>query len=489
MTGATEQEYLEKIDALTHTVSHLQDRLRWFEKQVFGQKADRILTPPPEALSLFGQSDIAAKPVEPQKVVVTYERTKAKGHGRNAWPDSLPRVEEIEEPGEILCACGRPKTKIGEDTTEILEQIPKQLFVRRIIRPKYACPLHPENGISQAKVKSRFIPKGNVGEALVTHIILQKYVNHMPLSRQEKDYKRLGVHLPVSSMLSWIEFGAKSLSKIVDAMRSSILKGDIAYSDDTPIPVLHEDKKEATHRGFMWMYSSGESEVVFDYRHGRGRDGPLSFLEGFHGYLHSDAYAGYGELHKTGVVPVYCFAHARRKFVEALDAGDERARRVVVLIGRLFLVERYAKSKGMSCDAVKAVRSLVSREIMSRLERYFKRIELTVLPQSLLGRGMGYLRGHWKEFSNFLEDGRLSLDNNFSERQLRAVVIGRKNYMFCGSEEGAKRAAVFYSIAASCKLVGVDPWKYMAHVFNHLAQAPDTEPALLTPKAFQKQQV
>jgi transposase len=495
MTGVTEEEYLEKIDSLTETVTHLQERLRWFEKQIFGQKADRLPpTPHPSLISLFG--DAEEPPVEaqadtaPKTTTVTYERTAPKGHGRNSWPDDLPRVEEIQEPcdEEKICACGKNKMRVDEDKTELLEQIPQQLYVKVIVRPKYACPLHPENGVSQAKARPRFIPKGNVGEALVTHIIMQKYVNHMPLNRQEKDYKRLGVHIPVSTMLGWIEQGAKHLAPIVESMHKDIIAGDIAYSDDTCIPVLREDKKNAAHRGFMWLYSNGEDAVVFDYRSGRGSKGPSTFLKDFKGYLHSDIFAGYKELHRTGVTPVYCWAHARRKFVAALGTpthnGDERARRAIQIIGRLFLVERYARHKHLSAFEVQVLRTRLSKEISNRLESYCKKIELKVLPKSLLGKAMAYLRRNRNEFLTYIDDGRLSIDNNFSERQIRQVVIGRKNYMFCGSEDGADRAAIFYSIAGTCQLLGIDPWKYLVHVFRIFAEVPDSLPATLTPKAL-----
>jgi hypothetical protein len=228
--------------------------------------------------------------------------------------------------------------------------------------------------------------------------------------------------------------------------------------------------------------------VVFDYTSGRGRAGPVCFLDGFAGYLHTDAYAGYGAVHASGAVkPVYCWAHARRKFLAALESGDERARRAVEWIGRLFLVDRYARAKGMDAAGVKALRDRVSGRILTGLDGYLRSIETSVLPKSAMGQAIGYLRGHWVGFRAFLAQGDLSLDNNFSERQIRQVVIGRRNYFFCGSEEGARRAAVLYSLVCTCRILEMDAWKYLARLFSVLAEDPGTDPKALTPAALKNQ--
>jgi hypothetical protein len=213
-----------------------------------------------------------------------------------------------------------------------------------------------------------------------------------------------------------------------------------------------------------------------------------SGVKGFEGYLHTDAYAVYGAVHASGAVkPVYCWAHARRKFIAALEGGDERARRAVQWIGRLFLVDRYARAKGMDAEGIKALREDLSERILRGLEEYLRSIETKVLPKSALGEAMGYLRGHWDGFRTVLAHGSLSLDNNFSERQIRPVVIGRRNYFFCGSEDGARRAAILYSLAATCRLLGMDEWKYLSHVFTLLAQSPGAAPGNLTPSALKSQ--
>ena len=466
------------------TIARLEKELDWLRRQVFGRKADAVPPPSlPGAVDLFAQEAAPAAPA-PSKETITYERKKP-GHGRKAFPAHLPRIEEIVEPKdeEKICACcGKAKTKIGEDVCEVLEQVPQKLFVRRIVRPRYACPSHAEEGVAQANAPQRFIPKGNVGEGLLAEVLLSKYVNHQPLSRQEKNFSRMGVSIPVTTMVGWMEAATERLAPIVERLRQKIIQGGIAYSDDTPLPVLKEGREQGAHRGYMWVYSDGRSAVVFDYTSGRGQEGPKAFLAGFTGYLHSDAYSVYGTLHKAGrVKPAFCWAHARRKFVEALRGGEERARRAVQWCDRLFLVDRYARHKKMSEAEVLGLRERVSGGMLSKLDAYLKGIETSVLPKSALGEAIGYLRRHWAGFRTFLGDGRLSLDNNFSERQIRQVVIGRKNYMFCGSEEGARRAAILYSLVCTCKILDVDPWKYLMKVFLVLAESPSTSPESLTP--------
>ncbi len=469
-------------------VLKLQSELNWFRKQVFGQKSDKIPVPI-ETLDLFAKDPSLLKqkdkPVD--KETITYERKK-KGHGKNPLPAHLPRVDEVVDVSETektCSSCLKEKQAIGEDVTEILEHVPSQLFVRRIIRPRYACKNHPEEGVTQAKAKGRLIEKGSVGEGLLAHVLLNKYVNHMPLSRQEKDFKRQGVHLPVSTMVSWMGMACEKIAPVAKVVQKTIQNGDIAYADETPLPVMREDKPGSVHRGFMWVYSNGKDSVYFDYRPGRGREGPLQVLEGYRGYLHSDAYSVYGHLHQAGkIIPVYCWAHLRRKFILALEGGDERSRRALELMGRLFLLERYAKKKAMSEEDVKTVRLNQSRRILESLKAYVKKMEIEVLPKSALGQAIGYLNSQWEGLKTFLWDGRLEMTNNLSERQIRQVVIGRKNYLFCGSEDGARRAAILYTLVGSCKLLEIDPWKYLHWVFVHLAENPGADPQNLTPKAF-----
>lgn len=470
----------------------LKQRIAWFEKQVYGQKANRMpASPLAGEISLFGELP-EPTPSLPSVEVKTQDTSVRvpKGHGRKPWPKHLERVEEIITPPlpELLCKiCGCENTRIGEDVTEILERRPDPFFVRRVIRPKYACKSHPEMGVIQAKPDTRLIEKGNVGDSVVAQVILDKYLNHLPLTRQEKIFKRIGVELATSTVVGWIDEFAARASPIVLAMQKRILRGCIAFSDDTSIAVLTQDKPGATHRGAMWLYSNGQDAVVFEYSPGRSQGVPKGWLAGFRGYLHSDGYAAYLGVHAMGdITPVYCFAHARRKFLEALESGETSAKRSLTLINRLFLVDRYAREKKLSRVVFKEIRNRVSTQIVERLFSHWGEIGLKVLPQSLLGKALSYVQKRRDGFMTFLKNPSLRLDNNLSERELRRVVIGRKNYMFCGSEEGARRGAVVYSLAATCEMIGLNPNRYFVEIMRRMAMEPNLDASRLTPHCVAK---
>ena len=307
-------------------------------------------------LSLFAIPPKPAPETVTQKITEVSAHTRIQpGHGRKPWPKHLERVEEVITPAaaDLCCkACGCAKIRIGEDITEVLERRPDPFFVRRIIRPKYACKAHPESGVTQAKVSPRLIEKGNVGDSVVVQVILDKYLNHLPLTRQEKIFKRLQIDISPSTMVGWLDEFARRTEPIVAAMQKRIVRGGIAYSDDTSIPVMMEDKPGAAHRGAMWLYSNGSDAVVFEYSSGRAQSNPIHWLNGFKGYLHSDGYTAYlGVHHSAKVMPVYCFAHARRKFFAAIESGDSQAMRSFSLINRLFAVDRYARNQKLGIKA------------------------------------------------------------------------------------------------------------------------------------------
>lgn len=472
LNSKSEAEWAMKVASLETEVEQLKNRLAWFMKHTFGPRRENI--PVDDSLmSLFPAPPVPAKP-EPSKKPVANPGlvSKPKSPRRQSWPTSLERVVEMHIPAdaELDCSCcGLRKEKVGEDTTEILERKAVQHFVRSIVRPKFACKKCPEAGVSQQQAVPRFIEKGNIGDTVVRQVVIDKYLNHMPLVRQSKNYARMGLDLPVSTTVGWIETFALRFEPVYHSLLDRIRRGAIAYSDDTSIPVMTEDKKHATHRGTMWLYGNGKDAVHFEYSPSRGQAMPKSALDGFRGYLHSDAYAGYNAVHHAGkVLPVYCWAHARRKFLTALESGDEAARRSLTLIGRMFLVERYLKSRHFASIERTRIRQRVSGKIIAALEVHWRLVGLSVAPKSRMGEALGYVLPRLAGFKAYLRSGRLAIDNNLSERNLRRVVIGRKNYMFCGSHEGAKRAAIIYSLVGTCEQVGLDPEKYFSYAMDQL---------------------
>jgi transposase len=481
----SEAEWALKVASLETEVEQLKNRLAWFMKHTFGPRRENM--PVDDSLmSLFPAPPVPEKLAPaPKPVANPGVAPKSKTPRRQCWPANLERVVETHLPAdtELNCSCcGLRKEKIGEDTTEILERKSVQHFVRSIVRPKFACTKCPEAGVTQQKAISRFIEKGNIGDTVVRQVVIDKYLNHMPLTRQSKNYARQGIDLPVSTTVGWIETFALRFEPVYHSLLDRIRRGAIAYSDDTSIPVMTEDKKHATHRGTMWLYGNGKDAVYFEYSPSRGQALPKSALDGFRGYLHSDAYAGYNAVHNAGkVLPVYCWAHARRKFLTALESGDETARRSLTLIGRMFLVERYLKSQYFTSLERTGIRQRVSGQIIAALEEHWRVVGLSVAPKSRMGEALGYVLSRLAGFKSYLRSGRLAIDNNLSERNLRRIVIGRKNFMFCGSNEGAKRAAIIYSLVGTCEQVGLDPEKYFTYAMDQLVNVPEISTRQLLP--------
>jgi transposase len=474
-----------KVASLEAEVEQLKNRLAWFMKHTFGPKRENI---PVDAsfIPLFPAPIQLPTPESTQKPVPNPGVTpKVKAPRRQSWPQNLERVIETHLPAEaeLECSCcGLRKEKIGEETTEVLERKAVQHFVRSIVRPKFACTKCPEAGVVQQKATPRFIEKGNIGDTVVRQVVIDKYLNHMPLARQSKNYARMGIDFPVSTMVGWIETFALRFESVYHSLLDRIRRGAIAYSDDTSISVMTEDKKNATHRGTMWLYGNGKDAVYFEYSPSRGQVVPKNALVGFRGYLHSDAYAGYNAVHLGGkVLPVYCWAHARRKFLTALESGDETARRSLTLIGRLFLVERYLKPLQITSFERTCIRKRVSGKIITALETHWRKVGISVAPKSRMGEALAYVLTRLDGFKAYLRSGRLAIDNNLSERNLRRIVLGRKNYMFCGSHEGAIRAAIIYSLVGTCEQVGLDPEKYFTYAMNRLMNEPDIDPHQLLP--------
>jgi len=483
----TSDEWSAEVAALELQVQHLKNRLAWFEKHVFGARSEKVpAAPGAESLSLFptpanGTEKPKALPVLPNPAAPKEKSTPR----RRPWPKNLARISETLLPpeGTLSCACcGTRKEKIGEDVTESLECAEVQHYVRSVSRPKFACPRCPEEGVVQSPAERRFIEKGNIGDSVVAQVALDKYLNHLPLTRQSKNYSRMGIDLPVSTMVGWLDTLTERFAPVMEAMQKRIRRGPIAFSDDTSIPVLSEDRNGGAKRGVMWLYSNGRDSVWFEYSNSRGQDVPSRALDTFRGYLHSDGYAGYNALHKSGRVrPVYCWAHARRKFLSALESGDENARRSLVLIGRLFLVERYVKDRKLPALERTQIRRRVSSRIVAVLKMHLQKLGPFIIPKSLLGIAIAYTMSRWDGFTNFLKSGRLALENNLSERNLRRVVIGRKNYMFCGSDEGARRAATLYSLVGTCEMIGLDPFVYLLYAMSAMSSRRNYRPRDLMP--------
>lgn len=319
------------------------------------------------------------------------------------------------------------------------------------------------------------IDKGIPGEGLLAHIITSKYADHLPLNRLEGILNRHGVDITVSNMSDWVGKCADLLEPLVNRMQYHIRLSPKINTDDTSIPIKSKNRKGSTYNGYLWVYIDDSSNVVFDFTPNRSRNGPIEFIgKEYQGYIQADAYSGYDELFRISqAIEVGCHAHARRKFEHAMDSDPVRAARMMAMWTRLYGIESRAKKEEYTSTQLLETRQKKSRAILDEIKQALYEYKDKVLPKSPMGKAITYAMNQWDALIQYIEDPVLDIDNNLSERVLRMVVIGRKNYMFAGSEAGAERAAIIYSLVASCKLNGHDPFAY----FNDVLRKVSTHPA------------
>jgi transposase len=364
---------------------------------------------------------------------------------------------------ELTCACGETKTQIAEKVTERLDYIPASLVVDETVRPVLVC-LKCHDGVTVAPAPTQAVDRSAAGSGLLAHIIVSKYVDHLPLHRLERIFARMGVDLSRSTMCGQLELAEEQLVIVCEELLRQLRARSYLQFDDTSVLVLTE-KEKARFYGKVWVYHAPtEGLVGFDATETREHGGPLRFLEGFTGYLQGDAFSGNLTLRtKAAVFLLGCMAHLRRYFVEALEKDDAR---------------------GLSPDERRSMRQQRAKPLLRELMRLARVIEPSVLPKSPLGEALTYLRNQMRYVAQYIRDGRLEIDNNGAERQLRSVAIGRKNWLFAGSMKGLRRSAMLYSLVQSCKLAGVEPWAYLKDVLDRLPAHPHNRIGELLPKQW-----
>jgi transposase len=486
--------YYQENQYLKHELANL-------KKMIFGQKSERFVPAvPEEQMSLEGLFETAGTKIpgfaesketipRPGSVTISYERRKPKqGHGRKPIPDDLHREKQIIEPTpeEKTCSsCGAEKKKIGEDITEELEYKPAVFFVNQFVRPKYACPCCPDNGVTTAALPDRPIDKGIAGPGLLSYIIVSKHVDHLPLYRLEQMFKRYNIHINRSTMCGWLKQVEFSLQAIHREMHRQLLcESFLIQADETTLKVLDESVKDQCALGYLWPYVGDGKLAVFEFQDSRARSGPTDFLKLYTGrYLLSDGYAGYNQVvEKKDLVHLMCWAHARRKFFEVKDLDPPFVDRVLTLIGKLYDVEREAAEQKLSPDKRGELRQKKSVPVLAAVkELLFNPGNATILPKNKISEAVAYTLNHWDQLTNFLEDGRLPIDNNLVENAIRPIALGRKNWLFAGSPDGAQRLATFYSLVATCKLNNINPYEYFVDILPKVASHPSNKIAELTP--------
>ncbi len=479
MTGNVSEAQYEQ---LRQENAYLREQLALLRKALFAARSERhpLCEKDPQAIDLFDNSPVsenAAEAVTTEDILYTRKKRSA-GQNRTALPEHLERrVEIIELPEEErLCPeCKKALREIGEEVTEELEIIPMQVFVRRIVRKKYACPSETLHGVFRARMPARVIPKGIAGPGLLSYILISKYVDHLPLDRQEKIFLRYGIKVPKSSMSDWMGRVRHLLDPLLKRLKNRMLDSRIVNCDETTLQVQDNARGGPKRDGYLWSYIGDSRWVWFEWREGRGAQGPMKTLRGFTGeYLQSDGYAAYvGVAQALGVEHVGCWAHARRKFVEALDTGHAKAAPVIELIASLYAVE--AQARELAATDRLELRTSRSRPVLEQIRTLLEELGQSALPKGALGKAVRYTLDQWERLARYCEDGDVSIDNNIVERAIRPVALGRKNWLFAGSEGGADWAAGFYSLIESAKLWGVEPGKYLSEVLRVIGDYEDGE--------------
>lgn len=408
-----------------------------------------------------------------------------KGHGRNKLPDSLPRDTTEHLPAEVLlkCECGCTKERIGEETSERLDYKPACFRVLRNVRPKFACPDCSE-GVVIAPPPAAVIEKGLATAGLLAYIIVSKYADHLPLARLEAIFERHGIWLSRKTMAGWVDTVASLLEPIVAAMLALVLTSRKLHTDDTPVPVL-DRTRDRTREGRLWVFVGDEAHpyIVYGYSPDKKQDYILKLLGGYEGYLQADAAPGYDKLFaKKTIVEVGCWMHARRGFHDALGSDDLRALMAMAFIRLLYAVEDEAQK--LDDEGRKALRQEKSKPILAQLKVWLEEERPKVLPQSPIGEAIGYTINQWAALNLYCEHGFLDIDNGISERELRRIGTGRNNWLFAGSDQGGERAAVLYSLVATCKRHNVEPWAYIADVLERISTHPASKIEELFPERW-----
>ena len=480
MVLISKQEY----ETMQSTITHLSDQLADLKRMIFGSKSERFVPVSNNQLSLFGEVAAPSTQEESKTINVSYQRKASNKQKpvRTEIPAHLPRVEETIEPDNLE----QGAQKIGEEITEVLEYNPAQLFVRKIIRPKYA--LKNQQGIVIGELPTLPIPKSNAGASLLAHIAVSKFVDHLPFYRQRQIFKRQQFNVSDSTLGGWFNQTADLLEPLYQTLEREVLKSDYIQADESPIGVQDSHKKGSLHTGYQWVYRTPvERLALFRYHKGRDKKAASDFLQDFSGTLQTDGYRVYQHLQTQGDITLLgCMAHARRYFEKALDNDKSRAEYALGIFQQLYAIERKARERNVDCQTRQRYRQIYATPILEEMEEWLKENINVTLPKSLIGKAIAYTLNLWKNLKRYVEDGRFEIDNNLVENTIRPLALGRKNYLFAGAHKAAQRAAMFYSFFATCKINGVEPLEWLTHVLNVIPDYKANKLIELLPNNYKK---
>jgi len=477
---------IQQTELLSHKaqIEHLQLLIAKLRRMQFGRSSEKIgrrieqLELQLEELEAAAAPEPVAEPASSPTVgidSVPEDRAPAR---RRKLPSHLPRETRTHPPKEESCAkCGGAFRKLGEDVSEMLEYIPASFKVIRHVRPRLCCPGCER--VVQAPAPTRPIERSFAGAGLLAHVLTAKFCDHLPLHRQSEIYAREGVELDRSTLAKWVGGTSALLEPLVEALRRYVISADKLHGDDTPVPVLAPGTGK-TKTGRLWTYvrddrPSGSTDapaVWFAYSPDRKGEHPQQHLKTFKGVLQADAYAGFSKLYEDGTVrQAPCMAHIRRKFYDLVEAQRSPvATEAVRRIGELYAIER--EIRGRSPDFRQQVRQARARPLLDTMKNWMQDALSQLSRKSDVAKAIRYALTLWDALVRYADDGLIEIDNSAAERALRGVALGRKNYLFAGSDAGGERAAVFYALIGSARLNGLDPEAYLRHVLTHIADHP-----------------
>jgi transposase len=469
----------EQLLSRDHEIEHLKLLIAKLRRMQFGRKSEKVERQIEQLeLKLEDLEANRPEPAQPPAFETTPAQPASSPKKRRVLPDHLPREIQIHEPEQQSCPeCGGTLKKLGEDVSEILEWVPASFKVIRHVRPKMCCA--GCDTIVQAPAPSRPIDRGMAGPGLLAHVLTSKFADHLPLYRQSEIYAREGVELDRSTMAKWVGEANRLLEPLVEALRRYVMAADKLHGDDTPVPVLAPGNGK-TKTGRLWTYvrddrpagSTAAPAVWFSYSPDRKGEHPQRHLSKFTGILQADAYAGFNKLYENGnIQEAPCLAHIRRKFFDLMEAHKSPiATEAIERIAPLYQIEE--EIRGRSPDERREVRNRKARPLLESMRDWLETSLSKLSRKSDTSAAIHYALARWDAFVRYCDDGRIEIDNSAAERALRAVAVGRRNYLFAGSDRGGERAATYYGLLGSAKLNGLNPEAYLRDVLERIADHP-----------------
>jgi transposase len=475
-------------------IARLEARVSKLQQLLFGRRSEKqvILPGAPFQSELFSDAEYeVSEPEDDSEPAPKKKRGKSKPRFDEDVEREIIDVE-LDERDRECEDCGGRLEDIGVETSERAHIIPARVVVRETRRHKYACGCKGA-GVCSAPLPPSAFPKSRVTDETRAHVVVQKFVDHCPYYRQSAILRRSGVEISDRTLCHYGIESADRLAPIVVAMRDELLASNCLQADETTIPVLKTEKaKPGAHRGYLWAYAQPRGTIVYDYCRSRAGDHPRGFLEGYEGILQTDRYGAYDSITaRSEITDVACWAHARRRFVEAAKTTSRRAKPVLHLIAKLYAVEKRAREANLAPADRARLRREVATPILQEVENLLREMVIAALPESVLGDAISYSMNHWPALVRYVDHGEAEIDNNLIENSMRPVVLGRKNYLFAGSEIGAEAAAILYSLTESCRRLKIHVYSYLVDVFRQLATVDPTNPEdirALTPARWKAQQ-